>query len=403
MAAGDILFDVGANVGMYSIWAGNRGVKVYAFEPEASNYEILCRNIALNNLDVDAYCLAISDKLAVSRLHLSSREVGRSCHSFGESVGPNLQPRKSIPQGSIGISIDGLVELGLPCPNHIKVDVDGIEHIVLKGAKKTLKRPELKTLQVEFNPAMKEHGEAIAKLKEAGWYIDQKQVNKAARPAGEWKGYAEHLFYKFSEMAWYTIDKIDNAEVIQTPYPHIYIKDIFHPLLYSAMIESFPDNYQTIESARNTKGYPERFVSSMNSGIWNDVKSFLLSGAVREAFTRKFGVTGEEEALLIRDFSGYAIGPHTDSQKKIMSALFYLPKDDSMKEFGTSIYTPKQEGFTCSGVRHYPFADFDTVSTMPFMPNSLFAFPKSNKSFHGVEKFIGEGVRDILLYDIRHA
>src|SRR6187455_11828 len=48
---GEVLVDIGANVGMYSIWAAKtRGVRVYAFEPESQNYALLYKNIVLNNL-----------------------------------------------------------------------------------------------------------------------------------------------------------------------------------------------------------------------------------------------------------------------------------------------------------------------------------------------------------------
>lgn len=51
LAAGEVLVDVGANVGMYTIWAAKtRGARVFAFEPEAQNYALLNRNIVLNNL-----------------------------------------------------------------------------------------------------------------------------------------------------------------------------------------------------------------------------------------------------------------------------------------------------------------------------------------------------------------
>src|SRR5262245_6260043 len=56
----DVLVDIGANVGMYTIWsAKTRGVRVFAFEPEAQNYALLNRNIAMNQVGnlVKAYCL----------------------------------------------------------------------------------------------------------------------------------------------------------------------------------------------------------------------------------------------------------------------------------------------------------------------------------------------------------
>ena len=402
MTPGEVLFDVGANVGMYTVWAARRGVKVYAFEPEAGNYDLLCRNIDLNKLDADAYCLAITDKPSVSRLHLSERTVGRSCHSFGASVGPTLKPRQSVPQGCVGLSIDKLVAMGMPVPNHVKIDVDGFEHLVVKGAEKTLARAEVKTVLIELNPAMEQHRGVIEYFAAKGWYLDPLQVARASRPSGEWKGYAEHVFHKFSSIARYTLDRIEAAEVVQSPFRYIYVTDVFDPRIYGAILDNLPSAtaYKELEAARGTRGYPERFVSVPKGAFWNDFNRFILSGALREAFCRKFDVTGEhEEAFLVRDLPGYKLGPHSDSQKKIVSALFYLAADDAAQDHGTRIYEPKERGFTCDGSRHHAFSEFNLVNTMPYVPNALFAFPKSGNSFHGVETTTH--VRDIMIYDIR--
>lgn len=404
MLPGEILFDVGANVGMYTIWAAKKGVKVYAFEPEAENYALLCKNLALNNLDSAAYCLAIAARHTVDRLYLSTREVGRSCHSFGDAVGPTFEPREGPSQGSVGMSIDELVKMGLPVPNYIKVDVDGFENKVIVGAQKTLARPELKSVLIELNPALPQHKNCLDYFLKLGWFLDPAQVARATRPGGEWKGYAEHLFHKLSPVAQWTLDAIDKAEVIQEPFPHIYVEQVFKPEVYDALIKSLPadEDYVPIEEARNVKGYPERFVAYPKSQLWNDLQNFMRSGAVHQALCKKLGVVGGlDETLLIRDLPGYRIGPHTDSPKKCISALFYLPKDEALVEHGTSLYRPKEQGFTCPGNAHHSFADFDLVKTAPFAPNTMFAFAKSDKSFHGVEPFNAEGVRDVFLYDIR--
>src|SRR5262249_51173601 len=69
--AGEVLVDVGANVGMYTVWAAKtRRVRVFAFEPEAQNYALLNRNILLNGLETlaSAYCLALSSEAGCSML-----------------------------------------------------------------------------------------------------------------------------------------------------------------------------------------------------------------------------------------------------------------------------------------------------------------------------------------------
>ncbi len=98
----DILIDIGANVGMYTMWAAmKQGVRVYAFEPESQNYALLCKNISINSLQnqVSAYCVAISDDVGTNggaffdTLYLSDFSTGGSCHSFGEEVDFHLKPR----------------------------------------------------------------------------------------------------------------------------------------------------------------------------------------------------------------------------------------------------------------------------------------------------------------------
>ena len=78
---GKVLVDIGANVGMYTIWAAkHRQMDVFAFEPEAQNYAVLNRNIRLNSLDdqVLAFPAAISDKPGFSVLNLGDLRTGGS-------------------------------------------------------------------------------------------------------------------------------------------------------------------------------------------------------------------------------------------------------------------------------------------------------------------------------------
>ena len=153
---GDVFFDVGANVGVFSLYvAKNRLGRVYAFEPEATNYEILNRNIKINTLDdsISAYCVALNSQDVISVLRLSSLEAGRSQHSFMRKTDVFHHPIAHLfSQGAIGIRGDSLVEVyGLPCPNHIKIDVDGNEDLILDGMTKVLNSTNVRSVAVEVN------------------------------------------------------------------------------------------------------------------------------------------------------------------------------------------------------------------------------------------------------------
>ena len=202
-------------------------------------------------------------------------------------------------------------------------------------------------------------------------------------------------------------NKIANAPIDVSPYPHCYISEVFPPEFYAEMQRQLPDPMAMIpiEQARGAKGYKERFVLELNQGrlsalpearknFWSDVAAWLLSGRLQQLMLEKFGPFMERradafefyaDAMLIQDITNYKIGPHCDAPGKVITMLFYLPADNSQAHLGTSIYVPKDPAFRCpTGIHHSP-EGFNRVATMPFLPNSLFTFVRSDISFHGVE------------------
>ena len=198
-SASDVLVDIGANVGMYTIWAAKtRGVKVVAFEPEAQNYALLNRNIALNELGgrVKAYCLGLSDQSGHSELHLSALHAGGSCHSLGERVDFKHEPMTpAFSQGCMSARLDDLVESGAtPVPDHIKIDVDGIEPRIIAGARRVLASPKVRSLLIETNQNLPDHRQMVKELEALGFRYDPAQVAAAERRSGAFKGVAEYVF-----------------------------------------------------------------------------------------------------------------------------------------------------------------------------------------------------------------
>ena len=199
--ADEVFVDIGANVGMYTIWAAKtRGVRTFAFEPESQNYALLCRNIVLNGLMeyVTAYCLALSDSASYSLLHLSQFQIGGSCHSFGEKVDHRLEHRDTLlSQGCVSTTLGLLVDKGVvPAPNHIKIDVDGLEHKVLDGCRGVLADPRLKSVLVEINTNLEQHRKIIADMKSLGFGYSEQQVAQAQRTEGAFKGVGNYVFLR---------------------------------------------------------------------------------------------------------------------------------------------------------------------------------------------------------------
>jgi FkbM family methyltransferase len=199
--ANDVFVDIGANVGMYTVWAAKtRGVRTFAFEPESQNYALLYKNIVLNGLteQVVAYCLALSDEQAYSKLYLRDFHAGGSCHTFGEKLDPHLKQRESVyTQGCISTTLDRLVANGvIPTPNHIKIDVDGLEHKVLHGCRNVLSAPQLKSVLVEINTNLEPHRNIIRDMSDLGFIHSSEQVAKALRSAGAFAGVGNHIFHR---------------------------------------------------------------------------------------------------------------------------------------------------------------------------------------------------------------
>ena len=198
---GEVFVDIGANVGMYTIWAAKtRGVRTFSFEPESQNYALLYRNIVMNGLteDVVAYCLALSDTTSYSLLHLSQFQLGGSCHSFGEMIDHRLEYRDTkLAQGCISTTLDTLVADGvLPVPNHIKIDVDGLEHKVLAGCRDALADHRLKSVLVEINTNLEPHRKIIADMQALGFDYSEQQVAQARRTEGAFKGVGKYVFQR---------------------------------------------------------------------------------------------------------------------------------------------------------------------------------------------------------------
>jgi FkbM family methyltransferase len=191
MKPGETLVDVGANIGIYTIFAAVRGVKVFAFEPEAMNYAILNQNLYVNGVDALAYCCALSNETKYDVLYLSMMMPGGSCHSFGQEVDHRLEARKSpFKQGCFSGQLDGwAIEA-----DYVKIDVDGFEHLVVDGGDRTIQG--CKSVLIEINQNLPEHRDLVDTMLGWGFKYDPDQVEKARRKEGAFLNCGNYIFYK---------------------------------------------------------------------------------------------------------------------------------------------------------------------------------------------------------------
>lgn len=150
---GDVLYDVGANIGVYSLYAAKRQKKchVYAFEPAGQNFARLLRNVSLNGLDNVIPCnMPLSDAQGFALFFVSDLEAGSAFHNLGAENAGKRSAGPSLRQGALAVSVDALVsDFGLPAPNLIKLDVDGLEDKIVAGAARTLRSSALRGVLVE--------------------------------------------------------------------------------------------------------------------------------------------------------------------------------------------------------------------------------------------------------------
>lgn len=160
---GDVAYDVGACVGSYSLIMSKYAREVYAFEPAVFNFNILTKNI-LHNLEegliennIYPMNVALASKTEMGTFNYQSLKDGSSLHSLGNTLNTHGAFTPVLSQKMLAIPIDGLVSIfGAPLPNHIKIDVDGNEKDVLRGASETLKDRRLKSVLVEVYGSTKD-------------------------------------------------------------------------------------------------------------------------------------------------------------------------------------------------------------------------------------------------------
>lgn len=138
---GDVVWDIGANVGLFTFSAaniaGNTGY-VLAIEADSWLVELLRKSVKTRpelSADCEVLSAAVSDSVDITRFHIAAR--GRSANHLAAVNGSTQTGgvRDSVLVGTV--SLDWLLER-LPAPQVLKIDVEGAEYQVLQGAHKLL-------------------------------------------------------------------------------------------------------------------------------------------------------------------------------------------------------------------------------------------------------------------------
>jgi len=164
---GDVLWDIGANIGVFSLFAALNGVRVWGFEPFSANYAALVKNIEANDFSnlVSVLPIAISDGYdeRIETFLIGDSQEGTSNVSqlkIGGEMSVSVSKSKTQIMRVMGICIpmDVLIKkYPVDFPSHLKIDVDGAELQVLKGGRKILADPRLKSVLLEVEMYNRDH------------------------------------------------------------------------------------------------------------------------------------------------------------------------------------------------------------------------------------------------------
>lgn len=138
----DVIWDVGANVGLFSIFASRVGADVIAFEPDPSFAQRLQRNRYLNGQDINVNEIALSDENGTATLYSDGVD----------GMSPGLTKEDGEQRSEVSIRSARGDGLDSPVPDVLKIDVEGAEASVLRGMENIL--PSVNTVFVEVHQEM---------------------------------------------------------------------------------------------------------------------------------------------------------------------------------------------------------------------------------------------------------
>jgi FkbM family methyltransferase len=164
---GDIVVDIGANIGVFSVFASARGAaQIYAFEPFRGNFDFLRENIALNGMDnIIPIHEAVSGKAGIARLYLAGISGGHLL--FDHCIDGKLDEYVEVPAITLPAVMD---DRKLDRIDYLKIDCEGSEGAILESLSRDYLR-RVRKIGMEFhdNVSSLSHGEMECRLRSAGF------------------------------------------------------------------------------------------------------------------------------------------------------------------------------------------------------------------------------------------
>lgn len=165
---GDVIFDVGANVGVFSLYASLiKGTNIYAFEPHPDNFKKLVHNVEMNgidNINCFNYGLALKKE---NRIMIEASIAGG--HKISNNLGPDSKNSEGV---KVKTTTLGLImkELNIEKIDFLKLDCEGAEgEIISSLGINGLKKIEKIAIEFHDNHSILKHNEILERLENSGF------------------------------------------------------------------------------------------------------------------------------------------------------------------------------------------------------------------------------------------
>lgn len=199
---------------------------------------------------------------------------------------------------------------------------------------------------------------------------------------------------------------VRNADVNRWPFRHAIIEGLFSDSYYRQLLDHFPaqEFFEPLNAYHPDRGAV--FLTDRGDGtddisklpkenqiFWQQFVDCFATDRFRAALLETIGGPGCAERFRARtrslvhlslDRGGYKIDPHTDIDRKIVTAVIYLPEygDRVVEPYGTSVLVERPDPVDDNEQR---WDNYEIARTAKFRPNTLFTFERADHSWHGVQ------------------
>lgn len=222
------------------------------------------------------------------------------------------------------------------------------------------------------------------------------------------------------------VSRVRNARREEKPFPHAIVESVLPARLYADFCSGIPvpDAMETVAQRHQTGEYPETrlSMSGVSDGVparpetgntgFLSAANALAASVVGHALLDRFrdviaprvppalkpkGLWVGASVEMIRDESGFALRPHTDGRRKLLTGLLYAPEtEETEDDLGTELYVPIIESATSDGTGYFDPSQFRVCAKAPYAANTMLVFPRTDRSFHGVAAVKPGSVRRLI-------